>query len=173
MHMALSHELSLKGTSARVRIRAKLKHISQRSAIIETNQDSLSNGEWSGRQWPKHAFSTLYRVLFCMSQPIDLIRDLKWFVVLRCTLIFNEGIVASKDISSCLRGCCWLLTILPSHFPPFGQLVNSLFHYDSAYLLTWLYWHALILQQERVKCLIDLIWRTHTTYWAKLIFIQP
>ena len=41
-----SHELSLlKGTSARVRIRAKLKHISQRSAIIETNQDSLSNGE--------------------------------------------------------------------------------------------------------------------------------
>ena len=34
-----------KGTSARVRIRAKLKHISQRSAIIETNQDSLSNGE--------------------------------------------------------------------------------------------------------------------------------
>ncbi len=37
------------GTSARVRIRAKLKHISQRSAIIETNQDSLSNGEWSGK----------------------------------------------------------------------------------------------------------------------------
>ena len=168
MHMALSHELSLKGTSARVRIRAKLKHISQRSAIIETNQDSLSNGEWSGRQWPKHAFSTLYRVLFCMSQPIDLIRDLKWFVVLRCTLIFNEGIVASKDISSCLRGCCWLLTILPSHFPPFGQLVNSLFHYDSAYLLTWLYWHALTTYSHESGWSVSLIWFDAHTWRTEL-----
>ena len=32
-------------TSAQASIRAKLKHISQRSAKIETNQDSLSNGE--------------------------------------------------------------------------------------------------------------------------------
>ena len=31
--------------SARVRIRAKFKHISRRSVIKETNQDSLSNGE--------------------------------------------------------------------------------------------------------------------------------
>ena len=32
-------------TSAQASIRAKLKHISQRSETTETNQDSLSNGE--------------------------------------------------------------------------------------------------------------------------------
>ena len=32
-------------SSAQASIRAKLKHISQRSEKIETNQDSLSNGE--------------------------------------------------------------------------------------------------------------------------------
>ena len=31
--------------SAQARLRAKLKHISQRSVKKETNQDSLSNGE--------------------------------------------------------------------------------------------------------------------------------
>ncbi len=49
LYMCIFLSLHTTGTSARVRIRAKLKHISQRSAIIETNQDSLSNGEWSGK----------------------------------------------------------------------------------------------------------------------------
>ena len=35
-------------TSAQASIRAKLKHISQRSETKETNQDSLSSGERSG-----------------------------------------------------------------------------------------------------------------------------
>jgi hypothetical protein len=34
-----------KQASAQARLRAKLKHISQRSAKEETNQDSFSNGE--------------------------------------------------------------------------------------------------------------------------------
>lgn len=38
-------------TSAWTRTRAKLKHISQRRVIAKTNQDSLSNGEWSGKQY--------------------------------------------------------------------------------------------------------------------------
>jgi len=37
------------GTSAQASIRAKFKHISQRSETKETNQESLSNGEWSGK----------------------------------------------------------------------------------------------------------------------------
>jgi len=36
-------------SSAQTRLRAKFKHISQRSAKTKTNQDSLSNGEWSGK----------------------------------------------------------------------------------------------------------------------------
>jgi len=37
-------------TSAQARLRAKLKHISQRSAIIKTNQDSFSTGEGSRKK---------------------------------------------------------------------------------------------------------------------------
>ncbi len=60
------------GTSARVRIRAKLKHISQRSAIIETNQDSLSNGEWSGKQCIR---SQVILLLAFVAQPVDIIHS--------------------------------------------------------------------------------------------------
>ena len=140
-----------KGTSARVRIRAKLKHISQRSAIIETNQDSLSNGEWSGRQWPKHAFNALYRVSFCMSQPIDLIRDLKWWCA-SVHLIFNEGIVASKDISSCLlvsSGIRAETYTLPMLWLPLISLMTRIMSYktltrtERVDLMSWLHWFSL------------------------------
>jgi len=39
--------------STQARIRAKFKHISQRSAKTKTNQDSFSNGEWSGKDWKR------------------------------------------------------------------------------------------------------------------------
>jgi hypothetical protein len=51
-HISHTHE----DTSARVSIRAKLKHINQRSLIIKTNQDSLSNGEWTGKYSPYTQF---------------------------------------------------------------------------------------------------------------------
>ena len=51
--------------SAQESIRAKLKHISQRSAKIETNQDSLSNGEWSGKQLYATGFF-LFFILCCI-----------------------------------------------------------------------------------------------------------
>lgn len=49
-------------SSAQVRIRAKFKHISKRSAKIETNQDSLSNGEWSGNYYASVSFWNLARL---------------------------------------------------------------------------------------------------------------
>ncbi|MCP4252836.1 MAG: hypothetical protein GY775_05410 [Candidatus Scalindua sp.] len=56
-------------TSAQASIRAKLKHISQRSETIETNQDSLSSGERSGK-YQKQVLRILY-VFACMSPMIE------------------------------------------------------------------------------------------------------
>jgi len=109
--------ISSKGTSARVRIRAKLKHISQRSATIETNQDSLSNGEWSGRQFNMRSVASDAIVLHVSAHRFNpRFAVIRWS---RLDLICNEGIVASKYISSCLlwayMTCC---VTRPSLTPP-------------------------------------------------------
>ena len=69
-----------------MRIRAKLKHISRRSAIIETNQDSLSNGEWSGKQCLRHV-----KLVSCVRM---LAR--RYYPFLAC---FHFGVLAGRNCS--------------------------------------------------------------------------
>ena len=56
-------------TSAQASIRAKLKHISQRSEIKETNQDSLSSGERSGNY--QCIVLSFLMVILCTSPSIE------------------------------------------------------------------------------------------------------